>query len=94
MTTISDILTFIDFELINPVLANGDRHSRRWVRFTRMCLMRLPPPSAILYCIHAAESATTNRMKVNSWLEHRGFRSIRALLPTMERKFSDVWPAP
>ena len=57
-----------------------------------MCLMRLPARSAILYCIHAAESATTNRMEANIRLEEHGFRSIRELLPTMQRKFADVWP--
>ncbi len=92
MTTTDDILAFLDSELINAVLTRGDSLSRRRVRFARMCLRHLPAKSAALYCLHGAESKTPSRLATNVWLEEHGFRSFRELVPTMARKFSDVWP--
>jgi hypothetical protein len=92
MTTTPDIISFLDFMLINPVLRSGDRLSQRRVRFARMCLRRLPAQSAILYCIHGAAGIEPNRVACNADLEREGFRSFRDLLTDLERRFPDVWP--
>lgn len=92
MTTTPDILRFLDCLLINPVLASGDRLSQRRVRFARMCLERLPAPSAILYCINGANGMEPNRVACNKDLTREGFRNFRDLLPDLERHFPDAWP--
>ena len=57
-----------------------------------MCLERLPPQSAIFYCIHGANGTELNRVACNEDLAREGLRSFRDLLPDLERHFPDVWP--
>ncbi|MEY2493782.1 MAG: hypothetical protein QOJ45_274 [Verrucomicrobiota bacterium] len=92
MTTTVQIIRYLEKALFYPVLASGNPLNRRRVRFARMCLGRLPPQSAILYCIHGGAGIEPNRVACNADLERDGFRSFGDLLPDLERRFPDVWP--
>jgi hypothetical protein len=92
MTTTVQIIRHLEKALFYPVLASGNALNRRRVIFARMCLTRLPAPSAILYCINGANGTEPNRVACNADLERESFRSFRDLLPDLERCFPDVWP--
>jgi hypothetical protein len=92
MTTTIQIIRLLEKEIFHPVLASGNALNKRRVIFAQMCLERLPPRSAILYCIHGANGTELNRIACNEGLERESFRSFRDLLPELERDFPDVWP--
>lgn len=56
-----------------------------------MCIRRLPPLSAIRYCIHAADAAFPNRRVADQDLEAEGFTPLQRLLPELRERFPDVW---
>lgn len=92
MTKTVQIIGYLEKALFHTVLASGNALNKRRVRFARMCLARLPAPSAILYCINGANGIEPNRVACNEDLTREGFRNFRDLLPDLERHFPDVWP--
>jgi hypothetical protein len=92
MTTTLQIILYLEKALFHPVLASGNALNRRRVRFARMCLARLPAPSAMLYCVNGANGIEPNRVACNEDLTREGFWNFRDLLPDLERHFPDAWP--
>jgi len=93
MITTSDILAVLDIRQFEPALATGSAGCRRRVRFARMCIRRLPPVSALRYCIHAADHSFANRRASDRILSDEGFRTFRDLLPVLKKRFAAIWPS-
>ncbi len=90
--TTTKIIDFLHEKQFGPVLAYGSHRSKKHVRFARMCIRRLPPKSAIQYCINAANESVPSRAASGRTFEDEGFVTFRQLLPELKNRFLDFWP--
>ncbi len=77
------LLVLLDFLIFNPVLASprASRSLKCGVRFSRMCLARLPFESMMQYIRHAV-AGTEHSLAFEEQMHHEGFMS-----------FSDIFSA-